>query len=102
MIKPGGIPFVPEARFMEYISEAGGFNDAADYNNIGIVHQEGGQTIVKKVGIDLLQSPDLLQLAPLKQGDIIYVPKHFFANWKDLGSILGIARDSIYIHQSLK
>ena len=102
VIKPGGIPFVPEARFMEYISEAGGFNDAADYNNIGIVHQENGKTIVRKIGIDLLQSPDLLQSTPLAQGDIIYVPKQFFANWKDLGSILGIARDSIYIYESIK
>ncbi|MFC1596066.1 SLBB domain-containing protein [Candidatus Margulisiibacteriota bacterium] len=100
--KPGGVSYMPGSGFMDYIAEAGGFNNDADLRNIGIARLLDGKLAVNKVSVDLINSSDLLMTAAIKQGDIIYIPKHFFADWKDLHSLLNIALRGMEVNDRIQ
>ncbi|MFC1770866.1 polysaccharide biosynthesis/export family protein [Candidatus Margulisiibacteriota bacterium] len=99
---PGGKPFVVKANPLEYLSEAGGFTDKADMNNIGIVRRRGDKVYIQKIRADLIQSVITPVDVEMQEGDIIYVAKHFFADWKDLGLFFGVARDTVIIYDAFK
>ena len=99
--KPGSFPYIQKANFMDYLSEAGGYNEKADAGNVGIVRRKGDKVEIYKIRADLFNMDNKALQANIKAGDIIYVPKHFFADWKDIGTILGLTRDSIYIYDTL-
>lgn len=100
---PGGYSFINGAGFADYVAEAGGFNKEGDLESIGIIKQKGDKTHVYKVSMNksqyITEAQKQLNLEP---GDTIYIPRHFWADWKDIGTVLGIARDSIYIYDTTK
>jgi len=98
----GPISYLMNASYTDYIAEAGGLNNTAEKNNIGIIRRTKDKNMIYRVSMDesyLLNNKDQITLLP---GDIIYVARSFMADWKDLSSILGIARDSIYIYDTIK
>ncbi|HAR63583.1 MAG: hypothetical protein DKM50_07745 [Candidatus Margulisiibacteriota bacterium] len=98
---PGGYQFLEGATFADYIAEAGGINNTAAMDNIGIVRKNKDRNEVFKVALDGTFSTNGQKNTAVYPGDTIYVPKHFFADWKDLGSVLGMARDSIYVYDTV-
>jgi len=97
---PSGVTYIPNAGVLDYISEVGGYNDKADVFNIGIIRKDGDKYQVHRLSASFLDEKNLAGVK-VKEGDIIYIPKHFFADWKDIGSLLGIARDSVYIYDTI-
>lgn len=100
--RPGGISFIKQADLMDYISEVGGFTEKADHFNIGILRKEKNNVKVYKVQLNLHESHSIASRLDLKEGDIIYVPKHFFSDWKDLATIIRMGSDATYIYNTLK
>jgi polysaccharide biosynthesis/export protein len=98
---PGGVPFIPNTNPIEYISEAGGFNDKADMNNIGIVRRKDDKIYVQKIKANLIDATISPVNVVIKEGDVIFIAKHFFADWKDIGTFFGLARDSVYIFETI-
>lgn len=93
---PGGYRHITGMDFLGYIAEAGGAKTSASLGNIGIIRQRGDKTFVVKTSMTDYTSNKAKELK-LMPGDIVYLPRDFFADWKDVGEILGIARDSIFI-----
>lgn len=103
VVRPGGFSFISGASFADYIAEAGGMSNSASPGNIGIVRKNvGGKNIVYNVSLGGDFVSNAQKNISILPGDIIYIPRSFFADWKDIGSVLGIARDSIYIYDTLK
>ncbi|MBT3261215.1 hypothetical protein HOC37_01855 [bacterium] len=99
--KPGSYPYIPDANFMDYLSEAGGYTEKADTGNVGIVRRKKERVEVYRIRADLFNfNNDTLKFA-LQEGDIVFVPKHFFADWKDIGAFLGLARNTIYFYDMI-
>lgn len=98
---PRGIPFVQGANFIDYISEAGGLNDRANFNHIAIAKRQGDKLVVHKVNFNPTRTGLIGQEAEIEPGDIIYVSKNFFADLRDIAVMLGIARDSVYIYDTV-
>lgn len=102
VVRPGGLPFINGASYADYIAESGGMRNAAEPGNIGIIRKNiNGKNIIYKVSMGgdfVTNGQKNLSIIP---GDIIYIPRSFFADWKDIGNVLGMARDSIYIYDTL-
>jgi len=101
--KPGGYKYVSGARFTDYIAEAGGPRSTAALDNIGIVRNHIGNTEIFRVQLtDNLQEKNNKNTPEIRPGDMIFIPKHAFADWRDIGTVLGIARDSAIIYNIFK
>lgn len=98
---PGGYPYIEGANFVDYIAEAGGILPSADRGNIGILRRSSDdQVVVVKTSL----SGDLVGQCGhvFKSGDLIYVPRSFFADWGAVISAFGLIRDSVYVYTTLK
>lgn len=98
--RPGGYAYIEGASFEDYIAEAGGANTSAAYDNIGIVKKGEKKNKIYKVHLSDNIVYNGEKKIPIEPGNIIYVPRSFFADWKDLGVVLGMARDTLYIYDT--
>lgn len=99
---PTGYPYIEGASIADYVAMAGGLRDTADGGNLGLFTRDSSGNPQLTTGIRNDYSTGVNTTAKIKAGDIIFVPRHFFANWRDLGSVLGITRDALYIQDLLK
>ncbi len=92
VLKAGSYMFKPGARVVDVLSEAGGPNDQAAINNIGVLRQGAQkQATVLHANLDTFyKDGDMSQNVALLPGDIVYVPKRGLS-WQDVfNSIPGL------------
>lgn len=100
--RPGGVMYLPSAGIIDYVSEAGGFTTHADVNNLGIVRREDGVAKVTRVALNMDASRINSERVPVKEGDVIYVPKFFFSDWSQISNIMGSAYDAVQIYDTVR
>lgn len=99
--KPGGYPVIASANFSDYIAESGGYKSSADIDNISILRKENGSVNVYRASMrDHFFTKDGINYS-LKTGDIIYISKNFFANWRDWPVIIGTIQSLLNIKDTI-
>lgn len=98
--RPGGYAYIEGATFEDYIAEAGGAKTSAAFDNIGIIQKDNGKNKIYKVSLSdniIYRGEKKIQIKP---GNVIYLPRSIFADWKDIATVLGMARDTLYIYDT--
>jgi len=89
---PGPQKFIEGASVSDYVGMAGGLKKLAASDSIGIVRGSVGRPKVIKVSLNEYINWDKEE-AKLMEGDIIYVPQSWFANWADISMVVVGVRD---------
>jgi polysaccharide export outer membrane protein len=83
--RPNVYMFPDDARLMEALSQAGGFNDAALRDDIRLIRVVEGTPQMYSVNFERLATRgDFRQNVPLETDDIIYVPRSFIGDVNDV------------------
>lgn len=99
--KPGSVPYKEGYSYVDYLLEAGGTTEEANPGNVGLIRREGDKLNIIHVDSDVLDKKTIFAQCEIKEGDIIFVPKHFFSGWRDVISVLGLLNSTIYIYHTV-
>jgi len=72
-------PLFKETRVAEAIALTGGLNSFANRDNLRVIRNMGGETVMFTVDMDAIQSGDLRTNIVLADGDIVYAPPTVWA-----------------------
>jgi len=80
--KPGIVEFSADIHFLDALSKAGGFNEAADIKDIRVVRADRDKPLIMAVAFNrLMEQGDLTQNLDLHDKDVIIIPAAPIANW---------------------
>lgn len=97
---PGKFPFTQSQTLQSYIAAAGGMLDSASREVYLVNENEQQNTKVvfsDKMAITSHEGPLLI-----KPGTIVYVPKNFFASWKEVLGNIFLVRDTVRLPKEFK